>query len=122
MAAGLATVEQLTSDLYSELERKSKVLEQGILEAVDRCGIAARVNRVGSMLSLFFCEQPVNDSRSALSTDRALYARLFHALLDRGVYLPPSALESWFVSAVHGESDIERTLEAFTPALEEALT
>ena len=121
MAAGLATVEKLTSDLYSELEQKSEVLEQGIIEAVDRCGIAGRVNRVGSMLSLFFCEQPVNDSQTAFSTDRALYARLFHALLRRGVYLPPSALESWFVSAVHSESDIGRTLEAFTPALKEAL-
>jgi len=120
MAAGLATVEKLTSDLYSELEKKSEVLEQGIIEAVDRCGIAGRVNRVGSMLSLFFCEQPVNDSQTAFSTDRALYARLFHALLRRGVYLPPSALESWFVSAVHSDSDIGRTLEAFTPALGEA--
>ena len=60
-------------------------------------------------------------SQTAFSTDRALFARLFHALLRRGVYLPPSALESWFVSAVHSESHIENTLEAFTPALEEAL-
>ena len=122
IAAGLATVEKLTSDLYSELERKSKVLEEGILEAVSRCGVAGRVNRVGSMLSLFFCEQPVNDSQTAFSTDRALYGRLFHALLRRGVYLPPSALESWFVSAVHGASHMDRTLKAFTPALEEALS
>jgi glutamate-1-semialdehyde 2,1-aminomutase len=120
MAAGLATVEKLTSDLYSELEKKSEVLEQGVLEAVNSCGVAGQVNRVGSMLSLFFCEQPVNDSKTAFSTDRALYGRLFHSLLDRGVYLPPSALESWFVSAVHDESHIESTLEAFTPALEEA--
>lgn len=120
MAAGRATVEKLTSDLYSELERKSAVLEQGVLEAVDHCGVAGQVNRVGSMLSLFFGEQPVNDSQIAFSTDRILYGRLFHALLRRGVYLPPSALESWFVSAVHDESHMDRTLEAFTPALEEA--
>lgn len=120
MAAGLATLEKLSTDLYRDLDKKSEILEEGVLEAVKSCGVSGQVNRVGSMLSLFFCGLPVNDSETAFSTDRALYGRLFHALLRRGVYLPPSALESWFVSAAHDESHIERTLEALTPALEEA--
>ena len=122
MAAGLATLGQLTAELYSLLEMKGKALEEGVLEAVRKCGVAGQVNRVGSMLSLFLCDQPVNDSQTAFSTDRALYGRLFHALLSRGIYLPPSALESWFISAAHSESHIESTLQAFTPALEEALS
>lgn len=122
MAAGLATLGQLTAELYSLLEMKGKALEAGVLEAVRKCGVAGQVNRVGSMLSLFLCDQPVSDSQTAFSTDRALYGRLFHALLSRGIYLPPSALESWFISAAHSESHIESTLQAFTPALEEALS
>lgn len=120
MAAGWTTVQGLTPKLYSTLDARSDALEQGILEAARRTGVAVHVNRVGSMLSLFFTDGPVADSRAALSTDRALYGRLFHALLKRGVYPPPSALETWFVSAAHDESIIEDTLEAFGQALQEA--
>ncbi|MFQ5929440.1 MAG: glutamate-1-semialdehyde 2,1-aminomutase [Acidobacteriota bacterium] len=122
MAAGLATIRKLTPELYATFEIKGKALQQGLREAANRCGIAAQVNRVGSMLSLFFLDHPVNDSNTAFSTDRTLYGRLFHALLRRGVYLPPSALESWFVGSAHSESLIERTLKAFTPALQEAVS
>ncbi|MEE2839637.1 MAG: aspartate aminotransferase family protein, partial [Acidobacteriota bacterium] len=85
------------------------------------CGVTAHLNRVGSMLSVFFTDQRVQDNETAFSTDRALYGRLFHGLLQRGIYPPPSALETWFVSAAHDDSQIEQTVTAFKAALEEAL-
>ena len=122
MAAGLATLRELTSELYTSLESKGAALEAGLLEATQSCGVSAQVNRVGSMFSIFFTDRPVKDSASAFSTDRQLYSRLFQALLDQGVYPPPSALESWFVSAAHDESVIERTISAFAPALKKMLS
>ena len=97
------------------------MLEEGIRQIINECGVAAHVNRVGSMFSIFFTENPVKDPQSALTTDRKLYGRLFRALIRRGIYPPPSALESWFLSACHGESEVEQTLSAFSPALQEAL-
>jgi len=73
------------------------------------------------MLSVFFTDRQVEDNETAFSTDRALYGRLFHGLLERGVYPPPSALETWFVSTAHVDSQIEHTVKAFHAALEEAL-
>ncbi len=121
LAAGLATLENLTSEVYQELERKGALLEQGLVEAITNCGVKAQLNRVGSMLSVFYTDQRVEDNETAFSTDRALYGRLFHGLLQRGVYPPPSALETWFVSAAHDDSQIEQTVTAFKAALEEAL-
>jgi len=121
LAAGLATLENLTSEVYQELERKGALLEQGLVEAFTSCGVKAQLNRVGSMLSVFYTDQRVEDNETAFSTDRALYGRLFHGLLQRGVYPPPSALETWFVSAAHDDSQIEQTVTAFKAALEEAL-
>ena len=122
MAAGLATLEGLSPDVYSSLEQSGAALEEGLRQGIDKCGVAAHINRVGSMLSIFFTEHTVNDSQTALATDRDLYGRLFRALVRRGIYPPPSALESWFLSAAHGESEIEQTLSAFLPALQEALS
>ncbi|MEE8160999.1 MAG: aspartate aminotransferase family protein, partial [Acidobacteriota bacterium] len=98
------------------------VLEEGLRQVIDKCGVAAHINRVGSMLSIFFAEHTVNDSQTALATDRELYGRLFWALVRRGIYPPPSALESWFLSTAHGESEIEQTLSTFMQALQEALS
>jgi len=121
LAAGLATLENLTREVYEELERKGAVLEQGLTAALSNCGVKAHLNRVGSMLSVFFTDRQVEDNETAFSTDRALYGRLFHGLLERGVYPPPSALETWFVSTAHDDSQIEHTVKAFHAALEEAL-
>ena len=121
LAAGLATLENLTSEVYQELERKGALLEQELVEEISSCGVTAHLNRVGSMLSVFFTDQRVQDNETAFSTDRALYGRLFHGLLQRGIYPPPSALETWFVSAAHDDSQIEQTVTAFKAALEEAL-
>ncbi|MCS6831307.1 MAG: glutamate-1-semialdehyde 2,1-aminomutase [bacterium] len=121
MAAGLATLQELHEQVYAQLDERASTLQQAITECAHKLGVPVQVNRVGSMLNVFFTENAVTDSTSAFSTDRQLYARLFHALLRRGVFLPPSALEAWFVSAAHTESHIERTAKAFHAALKEAL-
>ncbi|MEJ5250680.1 MAG: glutamate-1-semialdehyde 2,1-aminomutase [Armatimonadota bacterium] len=122
MAAGLATLRELNDSAYSQLEARAGALERSLTETTHNLGVPAQINRVGSMLSVFFTDQPVTDSQSAMHTDRQLYARLFHAMLRRGVFLPPSALEAWFVSTAHTESHIEHTARAFHDALKEALT
>lgn len=121
MAAGFAVLRELNDEVYTTLEQRCAVLEGGLAEVAYKMGVPAQVRRVGSMLSIFFTTHPVNDTQSAFSTDRQLYARLFHSLLKRGVFLPPSALEAWFVSAAHQEVHIEQTIRAFRNALREAL-
>ncbi len=121
MAAGLATLRELGEEVYTRLEELASALQQAVAESANKLGVPAQVNRAGSMLNVFFTECAVTDSASAFTTDRQLYARLFHALLKRGVFLPPSALEAWFVSTAHTESHIERTAKAFHAALKEAL-
>jgi glutamate-1-semialdehyde 2,1-aminomutase len=69
---------------------------------------------------MFFTAEPVTDFESAQTTDRAFYGRLFHELLRRGIYLPPSALESWFFTATHTISIIDQTVDVFADALREA--
>ncbi len=109
MAAGLATLEQLTTGLYRDLERASQQLEQEIRGAAEQERLAPlTVQRVGSMLGVFFAADPVRDEASAARSDRRRYARYFHAALDGGLYLPPSALETTFVSAAVRDADLER--------------
>lgn len=119
MVAGRATLEQLTPALYRQLEERSAALAEGLRAAAEQVGVSVQIHRVGSMLSVFFTEQAVVDYTTAASTDRARYARFFHAMLARGIYLPPSPLEAWFVSAAHTESHIERTIRAARAAFRE---
>jgi glutamate-1-semialdehyde 2,1-aminomutase len=70
------------------------------------------VNREGSLFSLFFGDGPVTDYASARAADHPAYARFFHGMLERGVYLPPSGFEGWFLSMAHGDEEVARTLEA----------
>ena len=94
-------------------------LADGIVETLRSAGLPVTVNRVGSLVGLFLTEGEVGDFESARAMDRALYARLFHALLRRGVYWAPSPLEALFVSSAHGESDIDETLAALREACAE---
>jgi len=114
MAAGAATLDELTTGRYQDLERTSASLE----ERLKRLAEAERVRRftlqrIGSMLGLFFASGPVVDNRGANRSDRARYARFFHAALDHGVYLPPSTLETTFVSTAIRERDLDRAEAAF---------
>ncbi|MCA9771400.1 MAG: glutamate-1-semialdehyde 2,1-aminomutase [Myxococcales bacterium] len=111
MAAGLATLERLTPEVYDELEQRGSQLEAGLIDAAKSAGVPACVNRVGSMLTLFFGEAPVRSLTDAKRCDAARFGRFFHHMLDAGIALPPSAFEAWFLSAAHDAAQIERTLE-----------
>ncbi|MGV3618407.1 MAG: glutamate-1-semialdehyde 2,1-aminomutase [Fimbriimonas sp.] len=119
MAAGHAVVSRLTDDVYLRLEAAGFRLQRGLEMALEATGVAGQVQRVGSMISVFFTEMPVRDFEDAETTDKALFGRLFHALLRRGVYLPPSALEAWFLNLGHDDATIDRTVDAFEDALRE---
>ncbi|MFI5386247.1 MAG: glutamate-1-semialdehyde 2,1-aminomutase [Fimbriimonadales bacterium] len=116
MAAGLAALNGMQDEQYGYLEEVSGRLERGLKGAAPK----AQVQRVGSMISVFFASNPVTNFAEAKASDTAFFSKLFHALLKRGVYLPPSALESWFLNLSHTAEDVDRTIEAFDQAMREA--
>ena len=123
MAAGVATLLELRErPPYAKLEALSARLADGLGQAATAAGVPHRVQRVGSMLTLFFTGTPVTDYDTAKTSDTAKFARFFWAMLDRGVYLPCSQFEAAFVSAAHTEADVNRTVAAAREALAEAAT
>ena len=112
MTAGVATLRQMGAAQYAQLEEKSARLAQGLADAARAAGVAVQVNRVGSMLTVFFTAEPVYDAQSARKADTRRFARFFHEMLANGVYLPPSQFEAAFVSVAHGDEEIALTLEA----------
>ncbi len=120
MAAGLATLRCLDDEAYERLERQSASLATGLSEALGAAGVGAVVQRVGSMLTVFFGVPAVRDMEQAAAADHARFGRFFHALLDRGVHLPPSGYEAWFVSLAHDSEVIAETLAHIRDALEDA--
>lgn len=120
MAAGCTALDLLTRPgTYEALEARTVRLQIGLSRAAQAAEVMITVNRVGSMLTVFFCRGPVVDYASAKSSDTKLYARFFHGMLKRGVYLPPAQFEAAFVSLAHGEPEIERTIAAAGEALRE---
>jgi glutamate-1-semialdehyde 2,1-aminomutase len=111
-AAGLATLSLLDDGAYRHLDRLAGALCDGLQDAFRAAGLPATVQRAGNLFSVFMTDRPVADYQAARGQDVAAYARFFHAMLDRGVYLPPSAFEAWFVSIVHGEAEVDRVLVA----------
>ncbi len=122
IAAGLATFEAIDADpgFYARLEDAGARLERGLAEAARAAGCPAQVQRVGSMWTVFFSGTPVRSWDDAAAVDRAAHAAFFRGMLERGVLLPPSPFESAFLSAAHGEEEIERTLAAARAAFAEA--
>jgi len=113
MAAGCAVLDRLCQPgTYEALERTSALLEAGLCAAAAAAGARVTVNRVGSMITVFFCEGPVADYAGAKRSDTTRFGRFFHAMLERGVYLPPAQFEAAFVSLAHGEAEIEETVRA----------
>lgn len=112
MAAGLAMLSILESqpDIYTRLENTSSLIEAGLNEIFTKAGIPHQVNRVGSMLTIFFTGEKVTDLRTAKTSDTARFASFFRALLENGVYLPPSQFEAWFVSAAVGAQEADYLL------------
>lgn len=115
MAAGIATLRECTRpDFYPTLEVKSRRLAEGLVEAARLAGTSVTLNRVGSMLTPFFVPAgtPVRNFIEATASDTKAFATFFHAMLENGVYLPPSQYEAWFVSWSHTDADIEQTIGA----------
>jgi glutamate-1-semialdehyde 2,1-aminomutase len=111
-AAGLATLSLLDDDAYRHLDRLAVALCDGLRDAFEAAGVPARVQRAGNLFSVFLTVDEVRDYGAARRQDTDAYARFFHAMLERGVYLPPSAFEAWFVSLAHGDAEVDRVLTA----------
>ena len=117
MKAGSETIRILKEPgAYERLEVTSAALASGLAEAARRAGVPVRINRVGSMMTVFFTEVEVTDFSTARLCDTERYASFFHAMLDRGVYLPPSQFEAFFVSLAHGDAEVAATVEAAAEA------
>ena len=120
MTAGIETLKILReSSVYGKLESLSRDLEQGLVQAAERAGVPIRLNRVGSMLTVFFTNETVRDYRSARQSDTSRYARFFWEMLNRGCYLPPSQFEAWFISLAHTSEDIQTTIAAAKAAFQD---
>ena len=116
-AAGLATLSLLDDALYERLERLGARLAQGLEEAATEAKVPYRVQRVGSMITLFFGIDPVVDFATSAATQGEIFNRFHRGLLEHGVYWPPSRFEAAFISAAHTEDDIDATSRAALAAL-----
>ncbi len=114
--AGLATLRLATDDVYAHLTRVGDAIKEAAAKALSDAGVAHTVQSAGTMFSVFFADGPVRDYDDAQRQDTRAFAAFFHAMLDQGVYLPPSAYETWFVSAAHDERAVQRVLDALPVA------
>jgi glutamate-1-semialdehyde 2,1-aminomutase len=120
MAAGNATLRLMNAAAYDKLERLAAKLAAGLAQAAAEAKVPVQVNRVGSMLTVFFSEKPVFDAASARAASTRRFGAFFHALLENGVYFPPSQFEAAFLSTAHTEDDVEATVRAARVAFGEA--
>ncbi|OLT22993.1 glutamate-1-semialdehyde-2,1-aminomutase [Ornithinimicrobium sp. CNJ-824] len=111
-AAGLATLQACTPQVYARLDEVADTLTAAVADSFGRHGIPHRIQRVGSMFSVFLREGEVRDYDDARDQDTERFGRFFHAMLRRGVHLPPSCYEAWFVSASHDEEAVANVVEA----------
>jgi len=117
MTAGIETLKILgKTGVYDELDRKSSLLEKGIIQAATKASIDIQLSRIGSIFTVFFTKEQVTDYETAAKADTKLYAKFFHQMLSHGVYLPPSQFEAAFVSVAHTDKDIQITIDAATKA------
>jgi glutamate-1-semialdehyde 2,1-aminomutase len=120
MAAGIATLTALTPQLHESIARRTRALVEGLRGIAARRGVPFTADSAGSMFGFFFRAEPVRSFTDAKTADVELFRRFFHAALDRGVYLAPSAFEAGFLSAAHGDAELSLTLERLDAALGEA--
>src|SRR4029077_5854065 len=114
VAAGLATLALLSRQgIYKALEGRGKRLQDGFEDVLRKHRISATINRIGSMMTIFFGVEKVRNAAEARKCDRKLFARFFHGMLKRGIYMPPAPFEAAFVSAAHTMADLDRTIAAF---------
>jgi len=122
MAAGIATLTSLllgSDEIYAKLEKTTAAIANGVARIAAEHGIGLTTNRVGSMFTWFFTPEAVTDFGSASTSDTAAFARFHHAMMERGVWLPPSQFEAAFVSTAHGEREVELVLDAAREAMVE---
>jgi glutamate-1-semialdehyde 2,1-aminomutase len=117
MTAGLWALERLTPALYRKLATLGRRLASGLADAAREAGVHLHVNALGSMITPFFTTARVRDFESAVTSDTAAFGRFFRAMLDKGIYLPPSQFEAWFISGAHTVRDIDRTVQAAREAM-----
>ena len=121
MAAGLATISHLQANaaqIYAQLEATAEAVEGGVTKEACKANIAVGVNRVGSMWTWFFTSGPVTNYEQAARSDTTAFARFHRAMLDRGVWLPPSQFEASFLGTAHGKEEIAATIAAAREAFE----
>lgn len=122
MAAGMAMLKYLDNhpEVYEKLETTTSKIVTGMQQNMQKLGLNYTINKIGSMFSIFFTEQPVTDFESAKTSDTALFGRYFNAMLQRGIYLAPSQFEALFVSTAVTDELVEKYIQANNEALEEA--
>ena len=121
MSAGFAALSYIKEhpEIYVQLEKASMYLENGFKENLKSVGKNYAMNRVGSMMCMFFTEKPVNDFKSALTSNTELYGKYFHEMLNRGIYLAPAQFEALFVSTAHSKEDLDKTIKSHRESLEQ---
>jgi glutamate-1-semialdehyde 2,1-aminomutase len=119
MAAGIAALGYIKEhpEVYDELEKKSSYLENGFKKNLDSVGKKYAMNRVGSMMCMFFTEEHIADFNSAVRSDTELYGKYYHQMLQRGIYLAPAQFEALFVSTAHSNEDLDKTINAHHESL-----
>ena len=123
MIAGYTLLNELKSNpsLLTELDAKTTYLKDGLDKVLKESGIPYQLNHLGSMISIFFNGKPVTDFASAATSDINKIKKFFHAMLKRGIYLPPSAYESWFLNNALTTEDLDKTIAAVRESLSEIL-
>jgi glutamate-1-semialdehyde 2,1-aminomutase len=113
MIAGYTLLKTLKDNpsIYDSIDKKTETLHKGLQEAFANSKIPFVINRLGSMISIHFSENPVTDFASAAAANNGLFNEFFHFMLEGGVYLPPSAFETWFISEALTDGDIQKTIE-----------
>lgn len=121
MIAGYTLLMHLKNNpsVYSELEEKGNYLHQGLQKTLSTTGTPFVINHMGSMISVHFSKTPVKDFASAAAADNSLFGKFFHAMLGKGIYLPPSAFETWFLSNALTQADLDKTIFAVGESLKE---
>jgi len=112
MTAGLYTLRNLSDDVYQKLEMISASLQDGLKRKAKKAGASVSIQRVGSMLTVFFTDKPVKNINDAMACDHEKFKKFFTSMLANGVHLPPSGYEAWFISTTHNEDVIEKTIQA----------
>lgn len=120
MAAGLAMLQELnTGNVFQSLQDKTEYLHAGMEKVLAEAGVTHQINRIGSMISVHFCDEPVFDFASAAKGNNDSFKKFFHGLLDRGIYIAPSAFETWFLSDALSYEDLDKTIQAIKEVAKE---